>query len=176
MPRTALEDLRTRFWKYQLDTERYKRRVHCELLDLDKQLAEARQNIDSLTDATQRLAAVIKHRLGEKVPPPRKTDKQWDDELHLDAIRCEKEEKQEVYQFKIWDLEAKLQNEQNDLKKEAEEVEAFGDRIDVDDPIVHLTNIVLRGDNKRSPREGYRDRRPKRKRYTPKRCIKKEEN
>ena len=75
MPRTALQDLRTRFWKYQLDTERYKQRVHCELLDLDKQLAEARQNIDSLTDATQRLAAVIKHRLGEKVPPPRKTDK-----------------------------------------------------------------------------------------------------
>ena len=76
MPRTALQDLRTRFWKYQLDTERYKQRVHCELLDLDKQLAEARQNINSLTEATQKLAAIIEHRLGEKMPPPRMSGKE----------------------------------------------------------------------------------------------------
>ena len=174
MPRTALQDLRSKFWKYQLDTEKYKQRVHLELLDLDKQLAEAHRNINSLTDATQRLAAVIEHRLGEKVPPPRKTDKQWDDELHLDAIRCEKEEKQEVYQFKIWDLEAKIQNEKNDLIKEAEEVRAFSNLIDVNNPLEELANIVLRGNQKRSPREGYRSKKPKRKRYTPKRCVKKE--
>ena len=175
MPRTELELLRTRFWEYQLKTERYKRRVHNKLLHLDSQVAEAHQKIESLIETTRKLAAIIEHRLGEKLPPPVISKQQRVDIQIEDERREELYRHTEYFEDNIFSLQAKLQVRKSELIYKEQRARANGEIINVDKPLEELVREVLRDNHKISPREEYSSRKPKRKRYTPQRCVKKED-
>ena len=80
MPASAtdreLKRLRKRIWDYQLQDQRDKLKWEIYVLQLESDVQEAHQKIESLTEATRKLAAIIEHRLGEKSSPPVLTEKQ----------------------------------------------------------------------------------------------------
>ena len=115
-------------------------------MHLSQSLILAHTYIGSLTEATRKLAVIIEQRLGEKSSPPERSDQQL---KGLEIADTAAQNKLAIIQKR--DRKIRL------LEKKLEEVKA---------------DYNLESSDKE---EVNRSRRPKRKRYTPQRCMKKEE-
>ena len=167
MPASAtdreLKRLRKRIWEYQLQDQRDKLKWEIYVLQVESDVQEAHRKIESLTEATRKLAAIIEHRLGEKSPPPVLTEEQKEYQDKEDTKRDELFLESDLRGKKIRSLKKKLEGVKADYNLESADKEI----IDVEEPVEEFVREVFRDAN--------RSRRPKRKRYTPQRCMKKEE-
>ena len=167
MPTSAtdreLKPLRKTIWKIQLQDHKDKRKLELEVLHLSQSLILAHTYIGSLTEATRKLAVIIEERLGEKSSPPERSDQQLKGLEIADTAAQEKLVIIQKRDRKISLLEKKLEEVKADYNLESVNKEI----INVDEPVEEFVQEVFE--------EANRSRRPKRKRYTPQRCMKKEE-
>ena len=137
------------------------------MLHLESDIEEAHQRIESLTEATRKFSAIIEHRLGEKISPPFYTESQEKlcqrKDAKRDALFLESDKRSNTIRI----LEQKLQEVKADLIKEEQTVRQNNKIINVNEPVEEFVREVFRDANS--------SRRPKRKRYTPQCCMKKEE-
>ena len=167
MPSSAtdreLKRLRKRIWENQLQDQKDKRELEFEVLHLSQSMILAQTYIGSLTEAIRKLAVIIKQRLDKKSSPSEKSDQQFkgleiaDTAAHKRLAIIHKRDK------KIRILQKKLQEVKADYNLESVNKEI----IDIDEPVKEFVREVFRDANS--------SRRPKRKRYTPQRCVKKED-
>ena len=167
MPASAtdreLKRLRKRIWENQLQDHKDKRELEFEVLHLSQSLILAHTYIGSLTEATRKLAVTIKQRLGEKSSPPERSDQQLKGLEIADTAAQKKLAIIQKRDRKIRLLEKKLEEVKADYNLESADKEI----IDAEEPVEEFVREVFRDANS--------SRRPKRKRYTPQRCMKKEE-